>query len=415
MLLRVPHYYGDFKCIASECKDNCCIGGWEIDIDSETAQYYLSLRGEFGDMLRASISQGDEYCFKLNNGRCPFLDNNNLCEIYRQLGEERMGVVCAQFPRFTEYFGGVKERGIGLACEEAARIILSDRQPFLFEETVTDEEIIEDSEYDEQLAKALFIYRGKLIELVETEKFTVNEKLSFMLETAYELQVLINDNDYALLMDFVEKFDFEAYKGFDEYLADNRIISNGRIIKDGGFDAREGIFRVVSTYLELEAINDNWSDIINEELDRLEAFSKDNGGEAAVFSGGDSGSAKSFYNYDSVCHEFSEYTKDCTYQYNNIIKYYIFRYVLKAAYDHSLYEKMQLITANYLVIRQMELTRWIKNGKRLDFDDRMEIIHIFSREVEYSEDNLWTLAEEFLFDDIFQKDNLIFLLKSVDK
>lgn len=395
MLLRVPHYYRNFKCTASECKDNCCIGGWEIGIDSETAQYYLSLEGEFGDRLRESILNGDEYCFKLNNGRCPFLDNHNLCEIYRQLGPEKMGVVCAQFPRFTEYFGNIKERGIGLACEEAARIILTDRQPFFLEEIVIDEEAIEDSEYDEQLAQSLFIYRDRIINLMETEKFTFNDKLSFMLESAYELQELINDNNYDSLKDCVKKLDFGAYRSFEEYMTYKR-----KVVKGSVFNVKEGVFRVVSTYLELESINDNWSDIINEELDRLEAFS-DFGGVGSEIA----------YDYNSICHEFSKYDAHNTYQYNNIIKYYIFRYVLKAAYDHSLYEKMQLITVNYLILRQMELTRWIKNGKKFDFNDRMEIIHIFSREVEYSEDNLWTLAEEFLFDDIFQINNLLYLLK----
>ncbi len=387
MLLRVPHYYKDFKCTASDCKDNCCIGGWEIDIDTETAQYYLSLHGEFGDRLKASIDYGDDYCFRLNNGRCPFLDNHNLCEIYQQLGEDKMGVVCTQFPRFTEYFGGVKERGIGLACEEAARIILSDRQPFSLEEIRIDEEMTEDSEYDEQLAAALFAYRDKLIGLVETKVFTLNEKLSFMLDSAYELQELINDNSYDGIMDYVGKLDFGAYKSFEEYSA------NKGDVKDCGFDTREGVSRVVNIYLELEAINEEWQDIINGELDMLETIP----------------------DYDGARLEFNKYIADSIYEYNNIIKYYIFRYALKAAYDHSIYEKMQLITANYLVLYQMEFTRWIKNGRRLSFDDRMEIIHIFSREVEYSEDNLLTLAEEFLFDEIFRKDNLIFLLKAVDK
>lgn len=385
MLLRVPHYYKDFKCTASDCKDNCCIGGWEIDIDTETAQYYLSLKGGFGDRLRASISHEDDYCFRLNNVRCPFLDNHNLCEIYQQLGEDKMGVVCTQFPRFTEYFGGVKERGIGLACEEAARIILSDRRSFALEEILIDEEATADSEYDAELAAALFVYRGKLTGLVETEALTINEKLSFMLESAYELQKFINDNSYDSIMDYVEKLDFEAYKSFEEYLTDK-----GRAINDCGFNAKEGISRIVGIYLELEAINDNWQNIINGELDMLETIP----------------------DYDCANLDFNKYIVNNTYEYNNIIKYYIFRYVLKAAYDHSLYEKMQLITANYLVLHQMQFTRWLKNGRRLSFDDRMEIIHIFSREVEYSEDNLWTLEEEFLFDEIFQRDNLIFLLKS---
>ena len=46
-----------------------------------------------------------------------------------------------------------------------------------------------------------------------------------------------------------------------------------------------------------------------------------------------------------------------------------------------------------------------------DLQDRIDTVHIFSREVEYSEDNLEVLAEEFIFDDIFKAENLIALLK----
>ena len=45
MKLRVPFYYDQFHCITSECKDNCCVGGWEIDIDDDTYNYYMSLEG----------------------------------------------------------------------------------------------------------------------------------------------------------------------------------------------------------------------------------------------------------------------------------------------------------------------------------------------------------------------------------
>ena len=55
----------------------------------------------------------------------------------------------------------------------------------------------------------------------------------------------------------------------------------------------------------------------------------------------------------------------------------------------------------------MEIYRFIQNGNKFSSDDRMDIIHIFSREVEYSEDNLETLAEEFIFDDIFKSKNII--------
>ena len=98
-------------------------------------------------------------------------------------------------------------------------------------------------------------------------------------------------------------------------------------------------------------------------------------------------------------------------EYINLTAYFVFRYFMKAAYDHDVYGKAQLITANYLVLQEMDFLRWIQNGEKYGFEDRMELIHIFSREVEYSEENLEDLAEEFLFDDIFEKEQLCALLK----
>ena len=90
-----------------------------------------------------------------------------------------------------------------------------------------------------------------------------------------------------------------------------------------------------------------------------------------------------------------------------ILKYYIFIYLLKASYVHDLFGKIQLAAANIAILRDMEIYRFIQNGNNFSSDDRMDIIHIFSREVEYSEDNLETLAEEFIFDDIFKSENII--------
>ena len=48
-----PDYYKKFKCIASKCEHNCCIG-WEIDIVGRTADYYKSVEGEFCRKLAES-------------------------------------------------------------------------------------------------------------------------------------------------------------------------------------------------------------------------------------------------------------------------------------------------------------------------------------------------------------------------
>ena len=51
-----PSYYSQFHCIGGSCPDSCCIG-WEVDIDEETCDYYKSLKGPFGDRLRAHIKE----------------------------------------------------------------------------------------------------------------------------------------------------------------------------------------------------------------------------------------------------------------------------------------------------------------------------------------------------------------------
>ena len=55
MTIEYPDYYEKFRCIGGACPDTCC-AGWEVDIDEETAEYYLQQEGEFGERLRISAT-----------------------------------------------------------------------------------------------------------------------------------------------------------------------------------------------------------------------------------------------------------------------------------------------------------------------------------------------------------------------
>lgn len=80
-----PSFFDQFKCIGSACTDTCC-AGWEIEVDETTAEGYLAEKGAFGDRLRREIgSEPGEYFFKLKNNRCPFLNKENLCDIFINL------------------------------------------------------------------------------------------------------------------------------------------------------------------------------------------------------------------------------------------------------------------------------------------------------------------------------------------
>ena len=129
MLTVYPDYYPAFRCIAGACRHSCCIG-WEIDIDEETMKQYRALPGALGRRLEENIVPGDPPHFRLGEGeRCPFLNGDNLCDLILAGGEGLLCQICDDHPRFRNFLPGRTEIGLGLCCEGAARLILSQREP----------------------------------------------------------------------------------------------------------------------------------------------------------------------------------------------------------------------------------------------------------------------------------------------
>ena len=140
----MPAYYPAFRCVADRCRHNCCVG-WEIDIDEDTYALYANIPGEFGRRLQAGIAHGEPPTFRLDGAeRCVFLNRQGLCDIISTLGEGALCDICREHPRFYNEFGDRVEVGLGLCCEEAARLILQGPEPVTFleegEEIPTPEE-----------------------------------------------------------------------------------------------------------------------------------------------------------------------------------------------------------------------------------------------------------------------------------
>jgi lysine-N-methylase len=122
MKIRVPEYFVDFKCIADKCLDSCCIG-WEIDIDERTRAKYDALDTTLGAEIREKTVHG--YFPLRENGRCAFLDDTGLCRIISAEGDGCLCDICREHPRFYGVGNGIIEGGLGLGCEEAARMTLA--------------------------------------------------------------------------------------------------------------------------------------------------------------------------------------------------------------------------------------------------------------------------------------------------
>lgn len=123
--------YSDFECIGDKCPISCCGGGWGIVIDEKTAAYYQNLEGEFGDYIRQHIFEHDGItAFALDeNGDCPLLNENKLCRIYRELGEDKMCHTCKTYPRNAFTIGDLNLRYLTTSCPEVVRRIIERTEP----------------------------------------------------------------------------------------------------------------------------------------------------------------------------------------------------------------------------------------------------------------------------------------------
>lgn len=384
MKLRVPDYYDEFQCIADKCSDNCCIGGWEIDIDVDTYERYQQMSGETGEKIRSSIIQTEDgdYCFRLIDGRCPMLTEEGLCVVHKELGEKYLGVVCSQFPRYSEYYGTIKESGIGMACEEAARIMLCKNRKFTLNISPLEEKYEQDSEYDSEYAAKIFNVREVVFKILCKEDLSVNEKLIVILSLGNEVQKIINDGDYDTIKDITAEYT-------KEYGVD--ILEDTRSMFDNGeFDnisLHDSIRQILVPYEEMEILNDTWESMLKDVIYSLfEQMDKDE--------------------YTALSEEFSTYISSREYEYRQLLEYYVFRYFAKSIYDYDVLGKCQMLVTNFFMIKQMDMLKWLDNHRNYSFDDRMDIVHIFSRQVEYSEENIENLYEDFIFDDVFNPDSL---------
>ncbi|MBR2013078.1 MAG: flagellin lysine-N-methylase [Clostridia bacterium] len=195
-----PNYYDNFKCIAQHCKHNCCIG-WEIDIDPDTLVFYQELPSPWGDKLRSHISLDNTPHFILGrNDRCPFLNEDNLCELICAFGEDGLCNICADHPRFFNEFSDRIECGLGLCCEEAARLILSQNEPVQFS---ADEDSAENATAEE---RTFFKLRQDIYSILQNRSVSMRRRIDQLFD-AYSVKQLPPLSDFKKIYQRLERMD----------------------------------------------------------------------------------------------------------------------------------------------------------------------------------------------------------------
>lgn len=188
MKVIAPRFFSAFHCIADRCSDSCCIG-WEIDVDPESEAFYRAQSGEIGNRLRAALEAGaDNVHFRLGTDeRCPFLNGQNLCDLYIALGPEHLCAICREHPRFYSWWGSFVEAGLGLCCEEACRLLLADERPLTFVESENDAPN-EACELSEDELSFLLEARGKLFSVLQDRSLPIEARLRCCLTLSQQMQ-----------------------------------------------------------------------------------------------------------------------------------------------------------------------------------------------------------------------------------
>lgn len=298
-----PDYYKDFACIKGGCKHNCCIG-WEIDIDDDTLKKYKSVGGEFGERLSKNISLDGQAHFVLaEKERCPFLNCDNLCDIIINLGEDYLCGICDAHPRFRNELPDRVEVGLGLCCEEAARLILSKKEPVKFlPEIDTDDEII--------------VLRDEIIAILQDRKIPLKERI-------------------------------------------NEVFSLLGAQRDG-----RGVSEWADVLLGLERLDEDWT--------KLLLKLKDFGGDTA---------------------DFDRFMTSRQTEYEQFLVYLIYRHFANAPDFDSAVARARFAVLGYEILHSLGAIIFSGNGD-FTLDDQIELARLFSSEIEYSDENLYTILDE---------------------
>ena len=367
MYYRKPQYYDNFTCIADRCPATCC-AGWQIVIDEKSLEKYNHVQGEFGIRLQKSIDW-EEGVFHQCNRRCAFLNKENLCDLYRELGAEGLCDTCRLYPRHIEEFEEVREFSLSLSCPVAAEMILGQKEPVHFLEEA--DEALEEEDYedfDSILYDWLEEAREVLFGILQNRKLSIATRMALILNTADLAQKAL---DHGTLLELDLEAEIQDFLGRSQTTKKKKTETEFLEIRK----------KMLKDLQKLEVLREEWPRI----LERLEQqlYAQDEG------------------HYQQIRQEFCRQmqgTEEQKQQWEiykeQLLLFFLYTYFCGSVYDDMIYTKAVLAVFSVLWIEELAMDRWLFQGRKLEFQDLVEVAYTYAREIEHSDENL-NLLEEF--------------------
>ncbi len=364
MKLLKPYYYDKFKCIGSACPNTCC-KGWDISIDEEMNKLYQDLEGDFGDRLRQNIySKNNQNYFKLNQSKvCPFLNENMLCEIYINLGEESMCDTCKNYPRITKLHADIIEQTLTLSCPEVARLLIESKTKIDFEYGEIKRLKLKPEKVNASLFNCMLHARTLFIDIMQKKHIKLLYRQLLLIIISDKIQKYLNNKMY----DEVEKL-IERYYD-DKYI--NLYIEQLHHMQIN--DSKELKYNFISEYIQ-----NVFKYTINEDTYIMKLYKK--------FFVDDS-----HMTFDKVLHKYEEsfdkYYEQNSHVYENFYVHTIFRYCFDALEDGQIFKHIILTNLGYLIIHVFDVLSWVDNNEVLTDANQSLIFGAFSFAFEHNINN----------------------------
>lgn len=211
-----PQYMKNFKCIGSTCEDTCC-SGWNIPIDEKTYKKYKKIKNlKYKKLISSSIKRVKS----VTNGTiekiviekdcsCPFLNEDKLCNIQLDFGENYLSNTCKKYPRINNVVDLNIEQSGSMSCPEIARLALLNKNPMEFDQleicaqlTTYDKKI----KTENSLNHYFWNLRIFTIEVLQKRKYNLYERL-FILGIFYEaLTKIIQLGNYDNISSLIDTY-----------------------------------------------------------------------------------------------------------------------------------------------------------------------------------------------------------------
>jgi hypothetical protein len=168
-------------------------------MDMETVKKYHEFEGELGEYVRSNIfEENGEWFIRLGeNAKCPFFNENRLCEVRVRAGEKAQIKICDMYPRELNIMAGhYRLDRLIISCEEVARFLYTDTKDRLefVREWTEDESVKEVSDELKDRVEKLLAFRDGMVEALQAGAFDIS--LFEAVDSGEELGKLLDDAIY---------------------------------------------------------------------------------------------------------------------------------------------------------------------------------------------------------------------------